>query len=337
MNPATLHVVFSPSAAVNLREALVQLGRADQVVALFDDLSFGPINPPDLAQRARWVETELGWGDWDALEDGVHAFWTAALSDCSHRIAWTSRRCSKEYAGFLEFVWRLGALSCDVIDLSNLLLPTRNKAGEVITSRLAGSVGSLRAEEILENNLLNQAHSLTPQMRHDYRAIWQTLREEDAALRILSPELDRQSAPITVFDDRLLSLIMTSWSRAALVVGEALCSFWDEGLHQVDDLVLAGRLGALVDEGVIQGRGDLPLLKGSEVRLADDPISRRERLLRRLPRQHTRKQLLELSERLRIEADRQVGHALVVVGAFDDPAVAVEPGQGLAIAGRQAG
>ena len=46
MTRTTLHFVFSPSGAASLAEALEQAGRDDQVVTFFDDLSFGPINPP---------------------------------------------------------------------------------------------------------------------------------------------------------------------------------------------------------------------------------------------------------------------------------------------------
>ena len=45
MTQTTLHVVFTPSGAGNLREALKNAGRDGQVVTFFDDLSFGPINP----------------------------------------------------------------------------------------------------------------------------------------------------------------------------------------------------------------------------------------------------------------------------------------------------
>jgi hypothetical protein len=60
MTRTTLHFVFSPSGADNLAEAFEQTGRNDQVITFFDDLSFGPINPPDSILRANWVESELG-------------------------------------------------------------------------------------------------------------------------------------------------------------------------------------------------------------------------------------------------------------------------------------
>ena len=60
MTQTVLHFVFTTSGAGCLVQALRKAGQDDQVIACFDDLSFGPINPPDSSLRARWVENELG-------------------------------------------------------------------------------------------------------------------------------------------------------------------------------------------------------------------------------------------------------------------------------------
>jgi len=52
MAQGIIHLVFTPSGAGCLRSALKGAGRDDAVVAFFDNLSFGPINPPD-ASRAK--------------------------------------------------------------------------------------------------------------------------------------------------------------------------------------------------------------------------------------------------------------------------------------------
>jgi hypothetical protein len=46
MTQTVLHFVFTPSGAGCLSQALRTAGRDDQVISFFDDLSFGPINPP---------------------------------------------------------------------------------------------------------------------------------------------------------------------------------------------------------------------------------------------------------------------------------------------------
>src|SRR5216684_789515 len=76
----SLHVVFGPSAAVDLRRALAEIGRADRVVCPFDSYSFGPINPPDGDARRRWVEDELGYEDWEVVIGQTDEFWRESLS-----------------------------------------------------------------------------------------------------------------------------------------------------------------------------------------------------------------------------------------------------------------
>ncbi|MGO9359798.1 MAG: DUF1835 domain-containing protein [Xanthobacteraceae bacterium] len=61
MDSDVLHVVFTAAGAESLRAALKTEGRKERVVCLLDDLSFGPINPPDPDVRKTWVETELGF------------------------------------------------------------------------------------------------------------------------------------------------------------------------------------------------------------------------------------------------------------------------------------
>jgi hypothetical protein len=103
---ATLHIVFNPSAAACLRDALRQSGRDERVVSLFDCLSFGPLNPPDPELRGTWVEEELGYAGWEEVVGEATSFWPEALSISNRRIAWLSRRSAQEYAGFLECLWR---------------------------------------------------------------------------------------------------------------------------------------------------------------------------------------------------------------------------------------
>jgi hypothetical protein len=125
MAPAPLHVVFTPSGAGSLRQALADAGRDDQVISSFDNLSFGPIDPPDLLLRSKWVESELGWTGWNDIAPKTEAFWREALSSSHRKVAWLSRRSAMEYAGFLEWLWRLGDAPCEVVDLSEVTISHR--------------------------------------------------------------------------------------------------------------------------------------------------------------------------------------------------------------------
>jgi Protein of unknown function len=76
------------------------------------------------------------------------------------------------------------------------------------------------------------------------------------------------SAPITEFDELVLSCAEESWVKTARVIATALGESWADDGIQVDDLVLGARVKALVALGHLEGRGDLNDWRHSEVRLA---------------------------------------------------------------------
>jgi hypothetical protein len=87
MTQAVCHFVFTPSGAGCLSQALKIACRDDQVISFFDDLSFGPINPPDSSLRARWVENELGRTGWDDVTAESERFWREAPSSDHRTVA----------------------------------------------------------------------------------------------------------------------------------------------------------------------------------------------------------------------------------------------------------
>ena len=80
MTKPVLHVVFGPSAAATLRQALAKAGREDGVVCPYDNLSFGPINGAGAEARIRWVTEELGVAEWDEVVAYTEPFIAASLS-----------------------------------------------------------------------------------------------------------------------------------------------------------------------------------------------------------------------------------------------------------------
>ena len=259
MTPAVLHVVFTPSGAGSLRVALEDAGRDDGVVCLFDSLSFGPINPPDTSLRSEWIEQELGRTGWDDIGRDSDAFWREALSPGRRLVAWLSRRSAMEYAGFLEWLWRMGDSPCEMIDLS-----------EITISRppvLAMSLGMVSADTICREKLWDLAESLQATARQRYRDLWQRLRSEDAPLRVIeSGEL--VSAPISFFDTRLMSYVTRDWQKVAMVIGSTLAAEIDDEVLQVGDIVLAARVDAMTESGLLEIQGKSALeMHDSLVRL----------------------------------------------------------------------
>jgi hypothetical protein len=261
---STLHVAFNSSAAACLRDALRQAGRGERVVSLFDCLSFGPINPPDPALRGKWVEEELGYTGWEEVVGDATSFWRKALSIGNRMVAWLSRRSAQEYAGFLEWLWRLDEDPIEVIDLTDVMVAGNNNGSAM--PRLAISLALVPPRQILQDDLLDGTEKLTPALRRQYRELWGRLRAENAPLRVLS-EGKLVSALLSFFDPLLLSCATPEWQKAARVIGQALWESSAASVLQTGDLVLCARARALVDAGRLESRGDLSDIQNSDLRL----------------------------------------------------------------------
>jgi hypothetical protein len=260
----TLHVVFSPSAAGELHRALKASGRDGPVISLFDCLSFGPINSPDPAARSKWVEEELDYEWWDVVIESM-GFWEQPRKHRGPIVVWMSRRSAQEYAGFLEWLWRFGDLSFEIVDLTTVTVDHKDTDG-VVAPKLAVSLALLNSRVIIESGLLDRSQKLTTEARQHYRALWNKLRNENAPLRVLVTE-EMVSAPISFFDSLLLSYSTRQWQKAALIVGHAMAQdFLETQMIQTGDLLLAARLRSLVAAGLLESRGDLSLRLGGEVR-----------------------------------------------------------------------
>ncbi len=267
MSAATLHVVFSDSAAALLRPALRKVDRWGRVLTFPDDLGFGPIDPPDPQARLFWMKQQLGAfaEGWDRLPAKANAFWSIALAPPGRVVVWVSRRTVMEYAGFLEWIWRLGQQAYSVVDLTDVETEWRVPDGTIRTDRVT-SLGLLEPDQIEINRFLSRAWPLPAALRERYLRMWRQLREENSALRIIRGER-LQSAPLWHFDQIVLSCASAQWLTVARVVGQALVEAWDDEGVQTCDVVLAGRTRALVDAGQLEYHGDLADWLQCEVRL----------------------------------------------------------------------
>jgi Protein of unknown function len=82
-----------------------------------------------------------------------------------------------------------------------------------------------------------------------------------------------RSAPITFFDQQLLSFAKAGWQKPARIIGATMGEWGCPSMEQMQpyfqagDWLLAARIIALVELGVLEGRGDLMNIQQSEVRL----------------------------------------------------------------------
>jgi hypothetical protein len=175
------HILFNHSAAPELRRALTDAGKDDNVLVLPDNLSLGPINPPDWNERARWIAKEL-LRELPDLTAEIDAFWGEALASGVKAVAWMSRRSTWEYANFLEWLWRMEDLPRQIIDLTEVRFPWEKYPER---SSLVVSSALITPKNFLKYKLWDAAIELPEVDRQRYRKIWQGLREENAPLRIL--------------------------------------------------------------------------------------------------------------------------------------------------------
>ena len=137
--------------------------------------------------------------------------------------------------------------------------------------RRAFLLGLLEAEEISSNHLWDRAVPLDVAARERHHDLWRRLRAENAPLRVVDAD-GLHSAPISFFDQQLLSFAKATWQKPARIIGETMMEWVGhpmEPYFQAGDGILAARVFALVEAGVLEGRGDLTDTRQSEVRLID--------------------------------------------------------------------
>lgn len=253
------HVAFGLSAAGSLKYALRQIDCQQPVIGLPDDLSFGPINLPSRHERLAWIENELALDGYEEVLETTERFWEEVITPDTFPVIWVNLRSAREYAGFLEFLWRVRSKEFRVVDVTNVEF--KGRRGPFF----ANSFGQVSPEQIIETRLIDRQASLSVSEIEAYRAAWKQLMVENAPLRVLEAER-LISAPVTYFDDLISSYVTGEWKRCVRIVGETLCALMDSSSHQTGDLVLWARLSKLIDAGVFEYQGDLASLHDSSVR-----------------------------------------------------------------------
>lgn len=256
MKQETLHIVFSVTAATVLKQALCSLGRTERVICSLDSLNLGPIHVVDLKSRLERLCIDLRSAGFAKLHKQQQQFWRCALDPSARRVAWMSRRSATEYCGFLELLHRLNDLPCELVDLTN-----------VEVGKASGYPLALQSEEsIISNNLWCSSESVIPEERSKYIRLWQSLRKENAPLRMVDADGIRSST-IDHYDPLLISAATREWIKSARVVAEILVMDSDVGFYNSDSEFLRSRIASLVERGLLEGRGSLGRLSNSEVRL----------------------------------------------------------------------
>ncbi|PZQ15866.1 MAG: hypothetical protein DI565_08540 [Ancylobacter novellus] len=254
MDRPTRHVVFNPSARSSVLQALKALGRPDDVVALFDDLRRGPLRLSEIDRRERWFDEVLRIDFPQGLVGRWHReFWPAALDPSRRLVAWTSRLAAGDWTGYLAWTSRLGETPAEVIDISDIAFEWTDWQGRPARGRLP--VPRVTPAMMMDRKLFDLARSVTAQDRMAASAELDRLASEDGAFRAMI-DGTLTSLPLNAFDDRLMAATSSEFRKAARVIGSVLAEIGEAEGWCVDDLSLAARVGALVDEGRLEAAGD---------------------------------------------------------------------------------
>jgi uncharacterized protein DUF3658/uncharacterized protein DUF1835 len=264
-----LHVVFGTTALERLSEALRLAGGNEPVVAFPDDLSIGPINGEGGEARLAWMVREFGpsFACLANLPVELEAFWQALRSTEAVPVIWFTRRSALEYSGLLELAWTLGERPYQIVDFTGVDFVKRLHEGPG-RLRVYLSLGEMRPVEAA--GLLGSTQVPSSGQRDHYRQIWSRLREEDAALRVLT-DGGLASEPASFFDDALLKATPASWQTIAKTIGEVYGLSWDDNVLQISPMVLTGRIRTLVTLGALECRGDVDDVRAGEIRRPHSP------------------------------------------------------------------
>jgi hypothetical protein len=128
------------------------------------------------------------------------------------------------------------------------------------------TLGIISKEQFISARLFDRQMTLRPDEIGRYRQAWSRLKQENAPLRVIA-ETGLVSAPITYFDDVLLSYATYDWRKGARIVGEAMTELWQGPRGQrVGDLLLWARVCALGEAGLLELRWDASGIAATEVR-----------------------------------------------------------------------
>jgi hypothetical protein len=250
--------VFSPSAGGSLKWAFETTGIEEEVVAYYDNLSFGPIAPPERSLRSDWISKYLlsGGPYWVDCVEEFDDFWRLAAAPDVLPVVWFDRHSASEFSGFLEFVSKMNERDFFVVDVTD-------------ASELHGGTcfGSFKPERIIELRLRARATRLTVEERQRYGAVWKQLRDENAPLRTVDSGFRLVSSPLSYFDAAIKRNVHEKWRVSTRVVGETLGAVHFDDRREVSDLLIWARLREMIDAGRVEAEGDTTLMHESRVRL----------------------------------------------------------------------
>jgi len=248
-----MHILFSTSAAGVLRDVLRSERRQDQVICLWDNLSYGPIASldPDARYKALSTVNLAGEPEERWLPRQSRLFWRRCASTKRRRLLWLAPRSPAEMCGYLAYMHRFGDRPCEVVNLDELSDYVRLKNGE--------PWGLICASGILsEDNVravMDRARPVSAEEANTARSLWEKLAREDAMLRVPAGD-----GVISVSERHVDECFVTEcsgeWKPTIRVLADVLGHLPDRRGFALDQNFLEWRLDRLLAEGILESRED---------------------------------------------------------------------------------
>ncbi len=260
-NVENVHVAFGWAIAESICDALRMLGRNERVIGLPENLSFGPINPPDTKFRHAWMRSILRCEPSDGLRE-IEQSWTIVTSPDVYPVFWVCKSCAAEQATFLEFVFRMDGRPFDIIDATGLDFVTADCV------KRPWSLGLMRPEDIVSCGLYRKRRLVSSTEMSAALRVWSQLRKENAPFRIVR-DGTLVSASLTYFDAFLIDRATQEWEIAARLIGRTVTSMsfdMEPPGQSPGAVVLFGCMLALGESGLLETVGSGPDMRDYKVR-----------------------------------------------------------------------
>jgi hypothetical protein len=244
-----LHVAPGCSAAGVLKSALRSVGRYEPVVFLNDDLSWGPINPGDPAQRAKWWDLHPDEGD---IASGVEQFWDRLTTTNDELVVWFGLDAAIEHSFYLHLADRLADRSYNIMDVTGVENYWTDENGTRKPRRPAQHLAGMFEQALVP--VLDYHRPISELEKENAACQWRLLKEENAPFRIVTP-FGLVSAPIDYFDHSLLGRITMEPRKIADVITESMGKHYTPYVQVSYDMLLR-RLVTLVKAKSVLASGD---------------------------------------------------------------------------------
>lgn len=258
-----LHIVFGDSAAGNLKQFLSNECAEDKVIALRDNLSFGPIANLDedegASKRFDWLESMFVDNDvikaHEMIEQLDDEKKLNKILESDENIFWVGPNAYAEL-GLLRVCSLLSKEGKNnfIVKFPDFKMEFQNG-----NTFFAKSLGSILTNHI--QKIMKYKKKLSLEEINEYSAKWNEISKVNSLLRVRNAEFDFNSVKENYFDKQILSECSKEMQKAAALVGKLVSKY------ALDVDFILYRIRFLVTKKQLITRGDLSSMRLFNVKL----------------------------------------------------------------------